>query len=62
MEIKTESYIRKEIAEQESLIVGDFVQDCETRMKIYELKKELNPRIELEPELDDDEPCDSCGS
>jgi hypothetical protein len=36
--------------------------DGDIQQKIYDLKKQLNPRIEEHPEEDDDEGCLNCGS
>jgi hypothetical protein len=55
--------IKKEIEELKSLLTGDLFKDGDILQKIYELKKELNPEIENNPELDeDDEGCLYCGS
>lgn len=50
-----ESKIREEIKNLQSMLTGDIFQDGEIMQKIYLLKKELNPEIETNPELDDDD-------
>lgn len=59
-----ESKIREEIKALQSMLTGDIFQDGEIMQKIYLLKKELNPEIETNPELDDDDEdgCLYCGS
>lgn len=59
-----ESKIREEIKNLQSMLTGDIFQDGEIMQKIYLLKKELNPEIETNPELDDDDEdgCLYCGS
>ena len=59
---RTEEQIKQEIKEYKDLLTGNIFQDGEIQQKIYELKKELNPRIEEHPEEDDDEGCLNCGS
>lgn len=55
--------IEKKIEELKAKLTGDLFQDGELMMEIYELKKQLNPEIENNPELDDDEnDCLFCGS
>ena len=55
--------IKEQIEELKSFLTGDLFQDLETHQKIYELKKQLNPEIVDNPELDDDlEECQACGS
>ena len=55
--------IKQKISELQSKLTGDIFQDGELMQEIYELKKELNPEIENNPELDDeDEDCLYCGS
>lgn len=54
--------IKRQIEEYRDLLTGDIFADGEIQQKIYELKKQLNPRIELHPEEDDDEGCLNCGS
>ncbi len=56
-----ESQIQAQIAHLKTLLTGNLFEDGETQQQIYDLKKMLNPAIELQPELDDDE-CLSCGS
>jgi hypothetical protein len=57
-----EKEIRLKIQEYKDLLTGNIFEDGEIQQKIYELKKQLNPRIELHPEEDDDEGCLNCGS
>ena len=54
--------IKRQIEEYRDLLTGNIFMDCELQQKIYELKKQLNPRIELHPEEDDDDECLNCGS
>ena len=55
--------IEQKIEELKSFLTGDLFQDGDILQKIYELKKELNPAIVDNPELDDDlEECQACGS
>ena len=57
-----EQELKRKIEEYRYLLTGDIFADGEIQQKIYELKKQLNPRIELHPEEDDDEGCLNCGS
>jgi hypothetical protein len=57
-----EEALQSQIAELRTKLVGDIFQDGEVQMQIYELKKQLNPVIELEPEMDHDDECLSCGA
>jgi hypothetical protein len=57
-----EQEIRNQIEEYKKLLTGDLFADGDIQQKIYELKKQLNPRIEEHPEEDDDEGCLNCGS
>lgn len=57
-----EKELKIKIQEYKDLLTGDIFVDGEIQQKIYELKKQLNPRIELHPEEDDDEGCLNCGS
>lgn len=59
---RTEEEIRREIEDLRALLTGDIFQDGDIQQKIYELKKEINPRIIDHPEEDDDEGCLNCGS
>lgn len=59
---RTEDQIKQEIKEYKDLLTGNIFQDGEIQQKIYELKKELNPRIEDHPEEDNDHFCENCGS
>lgn len=55
--------IKEQIEELKALLTGDLFQDLETHQKIYDLKKQLNPEIVDNPELDDDFfTCEACGS
>ena len=55
--------IKEKIKELQSKLTGDLFQDGEVMQEIYDLKKQLNPEIENNPELDeDDEGCLYCGS
>lgn len=55
--------IKQEIDRLKSTLTGDIFKDGETQQRIYELKKQLNPRIEEHPEEDDDsDSCLNCGS
>lgn len=56
-----EEQIKQQIEEYKALLTGDIFADGDIQQKIYELKKELNPNIVDNPELDDDI-CISCGS
>lgn len=55
--------IKQEIDRLKSTLTGDIFKDGETQQEIYELKKQLNPRIEEHPEEDDDaDGCLNCGA
>ena len=56
--------IEQKIAELKAKLTGNIFEDGELMMEIYNLKKQLNPEIETNPELDDDdlEECLYCGS
>ena len=56
--------IKEQIEELKSLLTGDLFQDGDIMQKIYELKKQLNPEIETNPDADDDDEngCMFCGS
>jgi hypothetical protein len=55
--------IEEQITELKAKLTGNIFEDGELMQKIYELKKQLNPEIENNPELDDDEnDCLFCGS
>lgn len=56
-----EEQIKQQIEEYKALLTGNIFADGDIQQKIYELKKELNPAIVDNPELDDDV-CNSCGS
>jgi peptide deformylase len=57
-----EQQIKNQIEEYKKLLTGDLFADGDIQQKIYDLKKQLNPRIEEHPEEDDDEGCLNCGS
>lgn len=58
-----EADIRAEIQQLKATLTGNLFEDGETQQKIYDLKKQLNPQIESNPEADDDdEGCLYCGS
>jgi hypothetical protein len=55
--------IEKQIEELKAKLTGNIFEDGELMMEIYNLKKQLNPEIETNPELDNDEnDCLFCGS
>ncbi len=54
--------IEQQISALKAQLTGDLFSDIETQQKIYELKKQLNPEIETNPEQDDDDGCLYCGS
>jgi len=56
--------IKEQIEELKSFLTGDLFADGDILQKIYDLKKQLNPEIVDNPELDDDdlEECLYCGS
>jgi len=56
--------IEEQIEQLKAKLTGNIFEDGELMQKIYELKKQLNPEIESNPELDDDdlEECLYCGS
>lgn len=55
--------IKEQIEALKALLTGDLFQDGEVMMEIYNLKKQLNPEIENNPDTDDDEDgCLFCGS
>ena len=56
-----EEKIKQQIEDYKRLLTGDIFADGDIQQKIYELKKQLNPAIVDNPQLDDDI-CDSCGS
>jgi len=56
-----EEKIKQQIEDYKKLLTGDIFADGDIQQKIYELKKQLNPAIVDNPQLDDDI-CDSCGS
>jgi regulator of replication initiation timing len=55
--------IKQQIEELKAKLTGNLFEDGELMMEIYELKKQLNPEIVDNPELDEDEDgCFFCGS
>jgi len=58
----SEESVRARIDRLKGSLTGDLFQDMGTQQEIYELKKKLNPAIEDDPSLDDDEDCLYCGS
>jgi hypothetical protein len=56
--------IEEQIEQLKAKLTGNIFEDGELMQKIYELKKQLNPEIENNPELDDNdlEECLYCGS
>ena len=55
--------IKEQIKALKAKLTGDLFKDGDVMQKIYELKKQLNPEIETNPEADDDEDgCLFCGS
>ena len=56
--------IKEQIENLKAKLTGNIFEDGELMMEIYNLKKQLNPEIETNPELDDDdlEECLYCGS
>ncbi len=56
--------IKEQIENLKAKLTGNIFEDGELMMEIYNLKKQLNPEIETNPELDDDDEngCLFCGS
>lgn len=55
--------IKQQIEELKAKLTGNLFEDGEVMMEIYNLKKQLNPEIENNPEADEDEnDCLYCGS
>jgi len=53
--------IKQQIEELKAKLTGNLFKDGEIMQQIYELKKQLNPEIENNPEADDDnEGCIFC--
>jgi hypothetical protein len=50
--------IKEKIEQLKAKLTGNLFEDGELMMEIYELKKQLNPEIETNPEADEDE--DGC--
>lgn len=59
-----EQQVLARIQELKGKLTGNLFEDGEFQQEIYELKKQLRPEIETQPELDDfdDEDCLYCGS
>jgi hypothetical protein len=57
-----EEAIQEQILALRTKLIGDIFKDGDVQMEIYELKKQLNPVIESQPELDEDDECLSCGA
>lgn len=60
-----EETIHEEIKTLKTKLTGNLFEDGETQQAIYELKKQLQPEIEEQPELDnyeDEDGCLYCGS
>lgn len=57
-----EKTIKLEIESLKARLTGNIFEDGEIQQAIYELKKQLNPAIELSPMEDDDDGCLYCGS
>lgn len=59
-----EEKIHSEIETLKAQLTGNLFEDGETQQKIYDLKKQLRPEIEENPELDnyEEEDCLYCGS
>ncbi|MEI8192826.1 MAG: hypothetical protein WCG64_03095 [Flavobacteriia bacterium] len=55
-------HIEQQIEALKAQLTGELFADLETQQQIYDLKKQLNPAIENNPELDQDDECLSCGS
>lgn len=54
--------IQEKITQLRARLTGNLFEDGEIQQEIYELKKILNPEIVMNPALDQDEECLSCGS
>ena len=56
--------IKEQIEQLKAKLTGNIFEDGELMMEIYNLKKQLNPEIVDNPELDNDdlEECLYCGS
>lgn len=55
--------IKQQIEALKAKLTGNLFEDGEVMMEIYNLKKQLNPEIETNPEADEDEDgCLFCGS
>jgi len=55
--------IKEKIEELKGMLTGDIFKDGDIQQKIYDLKKQLNPEIVDNPELDEDFfTCEACGS
>jgi len=58
----TDKDIKQEIKRLRSKLTGEMFKDMKTHQEIYDLKRILNPEIENNPELDQDDECLACGS
>lgn len=59
----SEQEVLDQIEQLKTKLTGNLLEDGETQQAIYELKKQLKPEIEENPELDDwDDECLSCGA
>ena len=47
--------IKEQIEALKAKLTGNLFEDGDIMQQIYELKKQLNPEIENNPELDDDD-------
>jgi hypothetical protein len=47
--------IKEQIEELKGMLTGDLFADGDIQQKIYDLKKQLNPEIVDNPELDEDD-------
>lgn len=55
--------IKEQIEILKAKLTGNLFEDGEVMQQIYDLKKQLNPEIENNPDLDEDEDgCLFCGS
>lgn len=61
-ELSVEQSVKEQIAELRKQLTGNLFEDGPIQQKIYDLKRTLQPAIEHQPELDDDEGCLHCGA
>lgn len=55
--------IKEQIEVLKAKLTGNLFEDGEVMQQIYDLKKQLNPEIETNPDADEDEnDCLFCGS